>query len=69
MTHIQKKMSNWQINERYCNAETSISLGLILNPELLTEVLDKGPQADQEEAVEFRLFWGKKSQLRRFQDG
>ena len=32
-------------------------------------VMDRGPSADSVEAVEFRAFWGSKSELRRFRDG
>nr|XP_014349230.1 PREDICTED: nucleolar protein 6 [Latimeria chalumnae] len=46
-----------------------LSFGLLLDSEFAADVLDKGPQADQPEAAEFRSFWGEKSELRRFQDG
>ncbi|XP_043934033.1 nucleolar protein 6 isoform X1 [Protopterus annectens] len=46
-----------------------LTFGLLLNSEFCTIVLDRGPQADNPEAVEFRTFWGQKSELRRFQDG
>lgn len=47
----------------------SISFGLKLNIDNCLDVLVKGPQANQEEAESFKLFWGNKSELRRFQDG
>lgn len=51
------------------NADVSITLGLILNPEEAFNILDKGPPANQPEAQEFRQFWGNKSTMRRFKDG
>ncbi|KAL7985724.1 hypothetical protein Chor_013656 [Crotalus horridus] len=47
----------------------SLSFGLLLNLDFATSVLERGPEGHKEEAVEFRQFWGEKSELRRFQDG
>ncbi|XP_026317352.1 nucleolar protein 6 [Hyposmocoma kahamanoa] len=49
--------------------EESVSFGFILNPENAINIVEKGPPANFPEAEEFRLFWGDKSELRRFQDG
>ncbi|NWZ30687.1 NOL6 protein, partial [Asarcornis scutulata] len=46
-----------------------LTFGLLFLPEFATSTLEKGPQADRPEAVDFRTFWGEKSELRRFQDG
>ncbi|XP_066994077.2 nucleolar protein 6 isoform X2 [Anabrus simplex] len=46
-----------------------VLIGLTLNPETAFSTLDKGPPANMPEAEKFRKFWGKKSELRRFQDG
>uniref|UniRef100_A0A8D2Q7D4 Nucleolar protein 6 n=1 Tax=Varanus komodoensis TaxID=61221 RepID=A0A8D2Q7D4_VARKO len=46
-----------------------LSLGLLLSPDFASSVLERGPEADRPEAVEFRQFWGERSELRRFQDG
>ncbi|XP_063051087.1 nucleolar protein 6 [Engraulis encrasicolus] len=46
-----------------------LSFGLLLNPEHLASVLEKGPPADNPKAAEFRQLWGDRSELRRFQDG
>nr|XP_047904507.1 nucleolar protein 6 isoform X2 [Anser cygnoides] len=46
-----------------------LTFGLLFVPEFAASTLEKGPQADRPEAVEFRNFWGEKSELRRFQDG
>ena len=44
-------------------------VGLILDPEYAFEIVDKGPQANDANAAEFRKFWGTKSEIRRFKDG
>uniref|UniRef100_A0A8B9CH14 Nucleolar protein 6 n=1 Tax=Anser brachyrhynchus TaxID=132585 RepID=A0A8B9CH14_9AVES len=46
-----------------------LTFGLLFVPEFAASTLEKGPQADRPEAVEFWNFWGEKSELRRFQDG
>uniref|UniRef100_A0A8C9NV88 Nucleolar protein 6 n=1 Tax=Serinus canaria TaxID=9135 RepID=A0A8C9NV88_SERCA len=46
-----------------------LTFGLLFVPEFAASILEKGPQADHPEALEFRTFWGEKSELRRFQDG
>lgn len=61
--------ATWDITANPPAASSNLSFGLILNHEFAIDVLDKGPQADQDEADEFKLFWGDKSELRRFQDG
>lgn len=69
ITPIENAYPNWDITEDPPAESTTLSFGLILNHEFAIDVLDKGPQADQEEADAFKLFWGDKSELRRFQDG
>uniref|UniRef100_A0A671YCG0 Nucleolar protein 6 n=1 Tax=Sparus aurata TaxID=8175 RepID=A0A671YCG0_SPAAU len=49
-------------------AQPPLSFGLLLNPELATSVLERGPSADSPKAAEFRQLWGSRSELRRFQD-
>ncbi|XP_045501152.1 nucleolar protein 6 [Colias croceus] len=49
--------------------EEKLSFGLVLNSSNATRIVDKGPEANLPEAEQFRLFWGDKSELRRFQDG
>ncbi|KAK0921819.1 U3 snoRNP protein [Friedmanniomyces endolithicus] len=50
--------------------DTSISIGLIVNPETVNRTVDHGPPAeDKAEAASFRTFWGEKAELRRFKDG
>lgn len=69
ITLIQNEKSSWPINSQHCIKGDTISLGLILNNEFSIEILDKGPEANTAEAEEFKMFWGNKSELRRFQDG
>ncbi|KKK15657.1 hypothetical protein P175DRAFT_0505341 [Aspergillus ochraceoroseus IBT 24754] len=48
----------------------SLTVGLLLNSENATRVVDHGPAAEEkEEAASFRSFWGEKAELRRFKDG
>ncbi|NWS41074.1 NOL6 protein, partial [Probosciger aterrimus] len=46
-----------------------LAFGLLFYPDFAASMLEKGPQADHPEALDFRTFWGEKSELRRFQDG
>ncbi|GAA5842510.1 hypothetical protein JCM11251_004894 [Rhodosporidiobolus azoricus] len=47
-----------------------LSLGIILDPSQSLRLVDQGPSAEDEEAcADFRAFWGRKSELRRFKDG
>ena len=47
-----------------------IELGLLLNMDAASRLIDHGPSADDQVASEdFRRFWGEKSELRRFKDG
>ncbi|XP_050665093.1 nucleolar protein 6 [Leptidea sinapis] len=45
-----------------------LSFGFVMNPENALNLVDRGPPANLPEAEQFRLFWGDKSELRRFQD-
>lgn len=53
------------------NSGKSLDLvvGIILDPEYAFEIVDKGPQANDVNAAEYRKFWGVKSEIRRFKDG
>ncbi|XP_041464696.1 nucleolar protein 6-like [Lytechinus variegatus] len=63
--------AEWPVNSPPPTMEEqgSLTFGLLLNSGLSSSVLDKGPAANTAEAKEFSDFWGKKSELRRFQDG
>ncbi|XP_018425159.1 PREDICTED: nucleolar protein 6 [Nanorana parkeri] len=70
MSHTLPQRPEWEITEepaKHMDIGT-LSIGLLLTPEFYTNILEKGPAADSPEAVEFRKFWGTKSELRRFQD-
>lgn len=48
----------------------TLSIGLVLNPETSSRLVDQGPDAQDKAACKiFSDFWGKKSELRRFKDG
>ncbi|CAL4075353.1 unnamed protein product, partial [Meganyctiphanes norvegica] len=59
----------WPLNEPQPKQKKSLTVGLLLNPNLSAALLTKGPIADDPEVNSFRAFWGEKSLLRRFQDG
>jgi U3 small nucleolar RNA-associated protein 22 len=46
-----------------------LAVDIQLNPEEALNVVDKGPQANEPEAEEFRKFWGSKPEFRGFRDG
>jgi U3 small nucleolar RNA-associated protein 22 len=66
-------IGEWDVTEepRYLRVsrESRVCIGLLLHPTHSRRVVDKGPSADTPQAKNFRAFWGKKSELRRFQDG
>ncbi|XP_064608729.1 nucleolar protein 6-like [Liolophura sinensis] len=60
----------WSIDEDAPKCvHNRLSVGLSLNPEHSSSVLERGPPADSVQAKEFRSFWCDRSELRRFQDG
>uniref|UniRef100_A0A2R5L987 Nucleolar protein 6 n=1 Tax=Ornithodoros turicata TaxID=34597 RepID=A0A2R5L987_9ACAR len=59
----------WGLNVTPPEPEASVDFGIILNSPECYNLVDKGPPADAPEALEFRNFWGDRSELRRFQDG
>ncbi|OCT56411.1 hypothetical protein XELAEV_18000142mg [Xenopus laevis] len=71
LSHTLTHKPEWNVGEEPAKHKDSglVTVGLLLDPELYTNVLDKGPAADSSEALDFRAFWGEKSELRRFQDG
>ncbi|XP_046624374.1 nucleolar protein 6 isoform X1 [Neodiprion virginianus] len=66
---ILGESEEWEITDPAPKGLRKIYIGFELNPEFCFSIVDKGPQANLPEAEEFRKFWGKKSELRRFQDG
>ncbi|TNM89755.1 hypothetical protein fugu_003989 [Takifugu bimaculatus] len=71
LTHSLSPDPEWSVESeapKY-KSQPPLSFGLLLNPELSTSVLERGPPADSPKAAEFRQFWSSRSELRRFQDG
>lgn len=66
---IETEMKSWTVNSPALKPEKTLQIGFTLNPDTAFEILDKGPQANEESSKAFREFWGDKSSLRRFQDG
>jgi len=62
----------WSIRSKAPTKKAShgLSVGLLLDADNVSRVVDHGPAAeDKEEAASFRAFWGEKAELRRFKDG
>jgi U3 small nucleolar RNA-associated protein 22 len=60
------------ISQAHPSNPSIIQIGLILNPEHASRLVDQGPAADDPDsshAEQFREFWGEKAELRRFKDG
>nr|XP_031858971.1 uncharacterized protein CI109_005639 [Kwoniella shandongensis]KAA5526043.1 hypothetical protein CI109_005639 [Kwoniella shandongensis] len=50
--------------------ESTLTIGIVFNPDHATRVIDIGPSSGEpEKAEEFRNLWGDKAELRRFKDG
>lgn len=65
-------VASWSVDGRPSpkKADQRLSVGLLLDSENATRVVDHGPPAEErEEAASFRSFWGEKAELRRFKDG
>ncbi|XP_009473021.1 PREDICTED: nucleolar protein 6, partial [Nipponia nippon] len=71
VTHSLPQIPEWQIDAEPPKHKDvgPLMFGLLFVPEFAASTLEKGPQADHPEALDFRTFWGEKSELRRFQDG
>lgn len=62
----------WSVHAKRSPKKTvqTLFVGLLLDPENSTRVVDHGPSAEErDEAASFRSFWGDKAELRRFKDG
>ncbi|XP_076236825.1 nucleolar protein 6 Mat89Ba isoform X2 [Calliopsis andreniformis] len=62
------KIMEWKCEEDSPDNIRELFIGLELNPEFCFNIVEKGPEANLPEAAEFRNFWGKLSELRRFRD-
>ncbi|XP_066470854.1 nucleolar protein 6 [Tiliqua scincoides] len=71
VAHALPQIPPWPINSDPLKHKDigSLSFGLLLSSDFASSVLERGPEADRPEAVEFLQFWGERSELRRFQDG
>ncbi|EAW09147.1 rRNA-processing protein UTP22 [Aspergillus clavatus NRRL 1] len=73
LIHISSSpLEPWSVQAKLSSqrAKGGLSVGLLLNSENASRVVDHGPSAEQkEEAASFRSFWGEKAELRRFKDG
>ncbi|XP_065520202.1 nucleolar protein 6 isoform X2 [Lathamus discolor] len=71
VAHSLPQISEWPIDAEPPKHKDvgPLTFGLLFYPDFAASVLEKGPQADHPEALDFRTFWGEKSELRRFQDG
>ena len=47
----------------------SVTVSGDIDASTATTLIDKGPSAEAPEAADFKAFWGKKAELRRFRDG
>lgn len=65
-------LQNWTVSASAPDfgADSVITVGLLLNHEESSRLVDMGPPADNLEAAQtFRQLWGNKAELRRFKDG
>ncbi|KAG0330358.1 hypothetical protein BG004_002115 [Podila humilis] len=65
-------LANWSVSTfaPEFGADSVITVGLLLNHEESSRLVDMGPPADDLEAARtFRALWGSKAELRRFKDG
>lgn len=63
----QVSKQRWSVKTVPVEHQPSLLIGFLFN-EKFENVLIKGPSSTTPEALEFRQFWGKRSELRRFQD-
>lgn len=62
----------WSVRSKALTKKAShnITVGLLLDADNVSRVVDHGPSAEEKElAASFQAFWGEKSELRRFKDG
>ncbi|KAF9157925.1 hypothetical protein DFQ26_008167 [Actinomortierella ambigua] len=65
-------MAPWSLNSARPELSDSsyVTIGLLLNQEASTRLVDMGPAAEEQEAAQaFRELWGDRAELRRFKDG
>ncbi len=60
----------WRLDGSRPTASSEAEIGLVLDGEQAWRMVEHGPSSqDTEKAEQFRAFWGKMSELRRFKDG
>ncbi|CDR88588.1 uncharacterized protein SPSC_04415 [Sporisorium scitamineum] len=60
----------WRLDGSRPTASSDAEIGLVLDGEQAWRMVEHGPSSqDVEKAEQFRAFWGKMSELRRFKDG
>lgn len=69
MLPIQQSVKEWCISDKPSKCCEYLNLGLVVDPEFVFALVDKGPQLIDNNAGDFRKFWGNIAKLRRFQDG
>ncbi|OUM62146.1 hypothetical protein PIROE2DRAFT_69533 [Piromyces sp. E2] len=66
----QYSINHWKVNEKMPENNGVIMIGINLEGNQSTRLVDFGPSAEDEVASKaFRELWGEKSELRRFKDG
>ncbi|KAJ9477861.1 U3 small nucleolar RNA-associated protein 22 [Pseudozyma hubeiensis] len=62
--------STWRLDGTRPSASNDAEIGLVLDGEQAWRMVEHGPSSQEtEKAEQFRAFWGKMSELRRFKDG
>lgn len=73
LIHVSSPSSSpWSVEMKGLrkSGKRSLLVGLLMNSENATRLVDHGPSAEEKEAAtSFREFWGEKAELRRFKDG
>ncbi|KAJ5772055.1 hypothetical protein N7520_002584 [Penicillium odoratum] len=72
ISFASQNAGSWSIRAKALSKKAShgLSVGLLLDADNVSRVVDHGPAAEEkEEVASFREFWGDKSELRRFKDG
>lgn len=66
-----QKRPRWKVDSGASTKKSAVlHVGVVFDAVNMSRKMDRGPPAeDKQRAVDFRQFWGSKSELRRFQDG
>ncbi|KAF9584422.1 hypothetical protein BGW38_006511 [Lunasporangiospora selenospora] len=73
VTTRYEPLGRWAVSSapsKYTDEDAVVTIGLLLNHEQSSRLVDLGPPADDLEAAAiFRTLWGNRAELRRFKDG